>query len=449
MRRFIARRLYLQIYLAFIGVLMLTLAAAGITNRLISEGVGEVPQPIHAAAELLVMGLPADQGPPLEEALRRRSVRLEMALAMWSADGTLLAYSGPKGARKAGGTHARRLHEQEARMPNPTDGRGERWFSTSAGYGARVELADGRWLAGLVPKHHSAPRHRRSAVVLAAVFAAMAAGSYPIARRITRRLESLKAGADGLAAGDLSSRVEVEGRDEVAELARAFNGAADRIEVLVESQRRMLASASHELRSPLARLRMALALLEEGPDEAGPDEARRALLDGAGKDIEELDDLIEDLLLSSRLEASPLRERAPVALLGLLTEEAARVGASTSGEEVLVLGERRALRRMVRNLLENALKHGGGEVEAWIEPAAGAALVVVADRGAGVPEDQRERIFEPFYRPQGHREAADGGVGLGLALVRQIAQQHGGTARCVAREGGGSRFEIALPLELS
>ena len=442
MRRFIARRLYLQIYLAFIGVLLLALAAAGLTNRLTSEGVGEVPPPIHAAAELLVMGMPPDEGPPLQAALERRSVRLEMALAIWSPEGELLAYSDGVVRPERERRHQGWREAREATLPSPSDGRGERWFSNPAGYGARVELDDGRWLAGLVPKRHSAPRHRRSALVLFAVFAAMAAGSYPIARRITRRLESLKAGADGLAAGNLSSRVRVEGRDEVAELARAFNGAADRIEALVDSQRRMLASASHELRSPLARLRMALALLEED----GQSGARRELLEGASHDIEELDELIEDLLLSSRLEAGPLRERAPVALLGLLTEEAARVGAAASGEQALVSGERRALRRMVRNLLENAGKHGGGAVEAWVQVSDDAATLVVADRGPGVPEEQRERIFEPFYRPQGHREGADGGVGLGLALVRQIARRHGGEARCVAREGGGSRFEVSLPL---
>ena len=107
-------------------------------------------------------------------------------------------------------------------------------------------------------------------------------------------------------------------------------------------------------------------------------------------------------------------------------------------------GDPAMLRRLVRNLVENARRHGGGAVEAWLERAAGGVLLVVADRGPGVPEAERERIFEPFYRAAGHAEGADGGVGLGLSLVREIAEAHRGSARVAPREGGGSRFEVRL-----
>jgi signal transduction histidine kinase len=268
----------------------------------------------------------------------------------------------------------------------------------------------------------------------------IAAGSYPVARRLTRRLERLQQRVDALGGGDLKVRVDVEGRDEVADLARSFNRAAERIERLVGAQRSMLAGASHELRSPLARIRVAVELLGET---APPELARRLVLD-----VEELDALVAELLLASRLEALPHPERVEeVDLLALVAEECARVEAEVDGTPVQVAGDARMLRRMVRNLLENAARYGAGSpVEASVAAAEGRAVVRVADRGPGVPDAERERIFEPFYRPAGWREGPEGGVGLGLALVRQIARHHGGEARWVAREGGGSCFEVSLPL---
>jgi signal transduction histidine kinase len=133
-----------------------------------------------------------------------------------------------------------------------------------------------------------------------------------------------------------------------------------------------------------------------------------------------------------------------VDLLGLVAEEAARSDAAVSGEAVELQGDARLLRRLVRNLLDNARRHAGGaEVTARVERLAAGARLVVADRGPGIPESERERIFEPFYRPAGVPETGSG-YGLGLALVRQIARAHGGDARCFAREGGGTEFEVSL-----
>jgi signal transduction histidine kinase len=266
----------------------------------------------------------------------------------------------------------------------------------------------------------------------------IAAGAYPIARRIARRLERLRGAVEELGAGDFTARVRVEGRDEVAHLARSFNEAAERIEDLVTAQRRLLASASHELRSPLARLRMAVELMGSEPQPAH--------LEEAAADIAELDALIEDLLTAARLQSGDANlARDRVELRPLLAEEAARVGVEASGAEISLTGDARLLRRLMRNLLENARRHAGGAgIEASLEPQPGGARLVVADRGPGVPEYERERVFEPFYRAAGHSEGGDGGVGLGLALVREIARHHAGDARCLARHGGGTRFEVDL-----
>jgi signal transduction histidine kinase len=223
-------------------------------------------------------------------------------------------------------------------------------------------------------------------------------------------------------------------------VAASFNLAAERIEALVRSHKSLLANASHELRSPLARMKMAVSMLED----AAP-EQRAALKREIDTDVAELDALVEEVLLASRLDAAgALEQHDRVDLLGLAAEEAARVDAHVDGVPLAVSGDERLLRRALRNLLENARRYGGGEIAVQLERAGGEARVRVCDRGPGVPEDMRERIFEPFFRLPGHAEQA-GGVGLGLSLVKQIAERHGGRVHCEPREGGGSCFVLALP----
>lgn len=305
----------------------------------------------------------------------------------------------------------------------------------------RVRLPEVPWFAG----------GAGLAATLVVLFVAVAAGAWPVVRRLTRRLEGLKQGVEAFGAGALHQRVDESGRDEVAAVAQSFNRAAERIETLLRANQSLLANASHELRSPLARLKMALAM-----DERSEDVAQRATLrNEIDRNIAELDTLVEEVLLASRLEARPQPARDPVDLLGLAAEEGARVGAEidaghASHAHWTVTGDERLLRRALRNLLENARRYGGSMAptvtlsEASAANGAARLLLAVCDRGPGVPETERERIFEPFYRMPGHAERA-GGVGLGLSLVRQIALVHGGEVRCRTREGGGSCFEISLP----
>ncbi|PAT36925.1 ATP-binding protein [Vandammella animalimorsus] len=273
-------------------------------------------------------------------------------------------------------------------------------------------------------------------------------GVFPIIRHLMKRLETLRLGVQKFGEGDLSVRIPVDGQDEVAELAGQFNAAAARIQTLVRSHKALLANASHELRSPLARIRMGLELAEHGrPSGAARQEIQR--------NIAELDQLIDEILLASRLdlaEDSALALEA-VDLIGLAAEESARIGAEmdidttasdAAAPDMDILGDAKLLRRALRNLLENARRYSQGPIELVLQEQGAHIAIHVHDRGPGVPEALRERIFEPFYRAPGASERS-GGVGLGLALVKTIAQRHGGSVRCAARPGGGSSFTLTLP----
>ncbi|MDH4290915.1 MAG: ATP-binding protein, partial [Aquincola sp.] len=248
-------------------------------------------------------------------------------------------------------------------------------------------------------------------------------------------------------AGALGQRVDASGRDEVAAVAASFNQAAARIEALVASHKNLLANASHELRSPLARMKMALSMLDDTPDAAQRERLAREIRTNIG----ELDALVEEVLLASRLDAQAATfTPTPVDVVALAAEEAAQYGAELQAKDarLTVNGDERLLRRALRNLLENARRYGGGEITVHADRAPdtkGTTIDLrVCDRGPGVPEALRERIFEPFFRLPGHAER-EGGVGLGLALVKQIAERHGGCVRCEAQAGGGSCFVLSLP----
>jgi signal transduction histidine kinase len=169
------------------------------------------------------------------------------------------------------------------------------------------------------------------------------------------------------------------------------------------------------------------------------------------RDVRELDGLIGELLVASRLDSQELElEREATDLLAMLAEEAARFDVEASGDPVIVNGDPRLLRRLIKNLLENARRHAGGVSAASVTASGeGDCLLTISDAGPGVPAEEREHIFEPFYRLAGQVDpsSTQGEGGLGLALVRQIAERHGGAVRCTEREGGGTCFEVRLPLD--
>ena len=280
--------------------------------------------------------------------------------------------------------------------------------------------------------------------MLALVGVAVALGVFPIIRRLLKRLENLQRSVQRFGEGDLATRVPVQGNDELADLSRQFNASAERIEALMASQKSLLANASHELRSPLTRIRMGMELMSGNQ----PSPASRAEI---LRNVNELDQLVDEILLASRLDSREVDvgTEESVDLIGLSAEECARVDAELQLQDLAALevpGVAKLLRRAVRNLLENARRYSHGEITLALARIDGQAEIRVDDRGPGVPADQRERIFEKFYRLPGASERS-GGVGLGLALVRSIAERHGGSVRCEAREGGGARFVLRLPLD--
>jgi signal transduction histidine kinase len=408
------RRLYLQVYVAFLAILLVFGVLVAVAWHHGGLPIQE-EETLGGAAALVAERLPAGDPARQHQALQELAATLRVHLSLWSPDGRPLASIGE-------------------RLPFPGRGAQSGWMPARGGPVGVLRLPDGRVLVARGRQRRLG--HLSLLVMLALLGVAVAVGAFPVVRRLTRRLERLRAGVEGLGAGDLAARVKVEGRDEVAALAGSFNRAADRIEALVGAQRALLASASHELRSPLARIRVALELLgAERPD----------LRDRVARDIAELDELIGELLLASRLQTVEQLDHAEdVDLLGLVAEEAARTRAEVEGTAVTVRGDARLLRRLVRNLLENAARHGAPPVVASVRGEGRRVRLGVCDRGPGVPEEERERIFAPFYRPSS-RAGGDGGSGLGLALVRQIARRHGGEARCLPREGGGTCFEVELP----
>jgi signal transduction histidine kinase len=402
-------RLYLRFYAALLGSLVVFAVAAGV----IFHHFAGPPERFAGASGMVIQNaLPQADAPIIEQqaALRRLFAGTRTDATLQAADGTTIAHV------HGDGVPEHPAHDEGVQMT--------------------FHLPDGR---SLITRVVVVWTHPLSTLLLCLGVLALAVGvsAYPIVRRLTERLERLQRGVESLGAGDLSARVAVEGNDEVARLAQSFNSSAGRIESLVGAHKQLLANASHELRTPLTRIRIAIDLLKEGADPK-----RKA---GLERDIAELDQLIDEVLLASRLDAvGELDVNEDVDLVALAAEECARYpDVHLDGDTVTVRGDPRLLRRMLRNLLENAHRHGVPPVQVHIAAANERVVVTVSDQGSGVPAAERERIFEPFYRRQ--QPGPNVGAGLGLALVRQIARRHGGDAACAGDASSSSRFVVCLP----
>ena len=423
------RRLFLQIYASFVSVSLFTLAMGIVAFQVSIRQTFSVPEPIRVATEVLLKTLPDPQNAPAEyrEEVVRIAGLMDISVSIWSATGRLLAQVG------------------ERRRP-PPEGCPSTWIRSSQGaLGLCFQIPDGHWVAFTGGNAATRSWALRGLAMMLAIVLSIAIGCYPLARRITRRLETLQSSVEAFGGGDLTCRVAVEGQDEVARLAESFNATADRISTLVDQQRRVLAHASHELRSPLARLQLQIALLKETDDQKG----RAQLSAEAVEEITLLDDLIEDVLLASRLRGGVTTARTlqPIDVASLCAAAAEAEGAALcipSGGPWIATADARLLRRALTNLLRNAKRHGVPPISIRLAATPTDLSVAVLDRGPGVPEADRDRIFEPFYRPAGHAEG-DEGVGLGLSLVAEIAAHLGGSVSYASRADGGACFTLSLP----
>ncbi|WP_119389198.1 sensor histidine kinase [Taklimakanibacter lacteus] len=414
------RRLFHKIYLTIIASLFMVAIVAGAGWHLGPNG-SPANQAFELAGKLAAAALPPAEAAPnaQQDALTQLTDQLDADLALFDAAERLIASAGdplpPPGAR-------------------PGHAKGG-WVRGAGGPAWSLSLPDRRWLV-VRPQAHHRPSAFGLILFLGSIALLVALCAYPFVRGLTRRLERLQAGVETLGAGNLAARVKVEGRDEVAGLAASFNRAASRIEELVSAHRLLLANASHELRTPLSRIRLGIELYRE----TGAPRHKADL----ERDIAELDLLIDEILLASRLDAvGTLQRTEEVDLLALSAEEAARFDdCAAEGEPVIIRGEANLLRRLIRNLLENASRHGKPPIRVEVRRQGASAIVEVVDHGQGIAAAEREHIFTPFHRLKADAQ----GSGLGLSLVRQIARLHGGDAIVAPRPGEPSCFRVTLPL---
>jgi signal transduction histidine kinase len=262
----------------------------------------------------------------------------------------------------------------------------------------------------------------------------MATGA--IAFRITRPLVEVVRAARAIGGGDLTARVQARQRGDLGIVATAINEMATRIEKQLKDQRQMLAAVSHELRTPLGHIRV---LVETARDAPGGPDAR--VLDEIEREVVDLDRLVDKLLASSRLELSVDKREVDVAQLAEVALDQAGVarGVLEFRGNAVATADATLVRRAIANLIDNARVHGGGVRAVRVERRGAEVVVEVDDGGAGVPEAERERVFEPF-----ERAGRGGSLGLGLALVRRIAAAHGGRAWIEDAPGGGARVAFAI-----
>lgn len=432
-------------------------------NRLFFRFFVLVMLSITAATFLIYFAISRLYGDPLEEVARRQSAAQIFLLAHYVDQAPADEWLGRLNkVREVSAAHFELLPLAQARAALPAGRRaalerGEVVLDVAAkAFYRRVDLKGERYVGSddEVIQARALPIDIAQALqqeALRYVIVALAL-LVPIAlwsRAHWRGLQQLARVADEFGAGKLGARARARPGASIAPLAGRMNAMAERIEQLLEAQRSLLHSVSHEVRTPIARLEFGLELLRAAAADPAL-EGRIAAMEG---DLHELDALVGELLGMARLDAGLALRRARFELAPALRDcvAAAQDGPGPALEARLpaglggVDGDRRLLMRALGNLLGNARKYGAGAVRLTAARRADGVEIVVEDDGPGIPAGERERVFEPFYRIDRSRDRASGGFGLGLSIARKAVALHGGTLHVEDGALGGARFVLRLP----
>lgn len=290
-------------------------------------------------------------------------------------------------------------------------------------------------------------------VVLISMFL-ISLGVYALIFPLERKLQLIQSGVNEVGDGNLDTRVQVVGQDEIARLAATFNAMTEHIKRLIESQRELTRAVSHELRTPVARIRFAVDMLADTDDQ----ESREMQRDYIDEDIESLNGLIDEILTYAKLEeGSPKLDLEPVSLKELVDQivretnalgEPIKVVGISPSSKVTAVADRRYLHRVVQNLAGNALRYADSKIIISAGVRKGEAYVSVEDDGQGIPEEDRDKVFVPFARLDNSRTRASGGYGLGLSIVSRIAFWFNGKMSVdESPKLGGARFTMRWPIK--
>jgi signal transduction histidine kinase len=346
----------------------------------------------------------------------------------------------PDGPWRGGGGHLRHLRDMRMAMPPgaPMQQMARAWRSGRI-LEASLQLSDGNWLNFAVLTARPEPLWSSRLMLSNAVMAvAVIALSIWAVRRATKPLAAFSKAAERLGADVSAPPVAEDGPSEVNQLARAFNGMQRRLRVFVQDRTQILAAISHDLRTPITRLRLRADFVED-------EDQRRKML----ADLDQMETMIAATLSFARDDANeePRKAFDLAVLLQDTCDALADAGARavyTGAPAVTYRGRPVALKRVFANLVDNAVKYGGA-ADVTLSGSDGRLTVTIDDDGPGIPEEQMEKVFAPFYRLEGSRSRDTGGVGLGLAAVRSIVRAQGGAVRLANRDGGGLRVTVELP----
>jgi signal transduction histidine kinase len=304
---------------------------------------------------------------------------------------------------------------------------------------AEIALADGRWLDVRILDYIAETASWYGiAIFFCPLFLLIGLLSVWTARRLARPISAFAAAAERLGVDTDAPPLPERGPHELRTAIRAFNRMQDRLRRFVRDRTQMVAAMSHDLKTPMTRLRLRAEFVGE------PEQQRKMLAD-----LDEMTAMVESTLVFARHDAQ--REPRLLVDLGALVESVCENACDAGGavsvaaaRGVNVICRPSAIARAVSNLVDNAVKYGGG-ARARLDRALGRAIVTIDDDGPGIPPAERERVFAPFYRLEGSRNRDTGGVGLGLAVARTIAREHGGDITLATAEGGGLRVRLELP----